>query len=114
MTCSKLHLTLAAAGLSLALGGAALAQGRSADSLRATGQVGEQSDGFLACVSSCDAATREAVNSVNARRAEAYRDVAKRTGVTEAAAAQAAAQRVIAGLPSGQQYRPQGGGWTRK
>jgi hypothetical protein len=118
MTRSKLHLTLAAAGLALALGGAALtpalAQGRSADSLRATGQVGEQADGFLACVSSCDAATRADVAAVNARRAEAYREVAQRTGVSEAAAAQAAAQRIIAGLAPGQQYRPAGGGWTRK
>ena len=116
---SKIHLALAAAGLALALGGAtlggaALAQGRSADALRATGQVGEQADGFLACISACDAATREAVNAINARRAAAYREIAQRTGVTEAAAAQAAAQRVIASLPPGQQYRPLGGGWTRK
>ncbi len=119
MTRSKLHLTFAAAGLTLvmggaALGGAALAQGRSADALRASGQVGEQADGFLACVASCDAATRAAVNDINARRATAYREVAQRTGVTEAAAAQAAAQRIIASLPAGQQYRPLGGGWTRK
>ena len=118
MTRSKLHLTLTAAGLALALGGAALApamaQGRSADSLRATGQVGEQADGFLACVSNCDAATRAAINDVNARRAQAYREVAQRTGVSEATAAQAAAQRIVASLPAGQQYRPAGGGWTRK
>lgn len=119
MSRSKLHLTLAAAGLALALGGAALgpsafAQGPSADSLRASGQVGEQADGFLACVSTCDAATRAAVNDINARRATAYREIAGRTGVTEAAAAQAAAQKVIASLPSGQQYKPLGGSWTRK
>jgi uncharacterized protein YdbL (DUF1318 family) len=116
---SKVHLTFAAAGLALtlgsaALGGAAIAQARSADALRATGQVGEQADGFLACVASCDSATREAVADINARRAAAYREVAQRTGVTEAAAAQAAAQRIIANLPAGQQYRPAGGGWTRK
>ena len=116
---SNIQLTFAAAGLALALGGAALggaalAQGRSADALRATGQVGEQADGFLACVSACDAATRAAVNDINARRAAAYREVAQKTGVTETQAAQAAAQRLIASLPSGQQYKPAGGGWTRK
>lgn len=118
MTRSKLHLALAAAGLALTLGGAALtpalAQGRSAAELRASGQVGEQADGFMACVSNCDAATRASINEINARRAEAYREVAKRTGVSEAAAAQAAAQRLIASLPAGQQYKPAGGGWTRK
>lgn len=114
MNPSKLHLTLAAAGLALALSGAAMAQGRTADSLRAAGQVGEQADGMMACVQSCDVPTRQAVDAINARRAQAYREIAQRTGVTEAAAAQAAAQKVIAGLPSGQWYRPLGGGWTRK
>jgi uncharacterized protein YdbL (DUF1318 family) len=119
MTRSKLQLTFAAAALALALGGAALApaalaQGRTADSLRATGQVGEQGDGLLACVQSCDAQTRQAVEDINARRAQAYREIAQRTGVTEAAAGQAAAQKVIASLPSGQFYKPMGGGWTKK
>ena len=119
MTRSKLHPVLAAAGLALALGAAAmapaaLAQGRSADSLRSTGQVGEQGDGFMACVQTCDAATREAVNAINARRAEAYREAAQRAGTDAAAAGQAAAQKVIAALPAGQWYKPIGGGWTRK
>jgi uncharacterized protein YdbL (DUF1318 family) len=111
---SDFRLPLAALGLALALSGAAVAQSRSADQLRATGQVGEQADGFLACVSSCDAGTQADVREINAKRAAAYRDVAQRTGVSEAAAAQAAGQRLIASLPSGQQYRPAGGGWTRK
>ena len=116
MTRSKLHLTLAAAGLALAIGGAALAQGRTADSLRATGQVGEQADGFMACVQTCDAQTQAAVRAVNERRAAEYRRLAAdpTLKVSEAAAAQAAAQRVIAGLPSGQWYKPLGGGWTKK
>ena len=118
---SKLHLTFAAAGLALAIGGAALApaalaQGRSADSLRATGQVGEQADGFMACVAACDAGTQAAVKAINDRRAAEYRRLAAdpELKVTETAAAQAAAQRIIAGLSAGEWYKPLGGGWTKK
>jgi uncharacterized protein YdbL (DUF1318 family) len=45
-TRSHYHVPLAALGMALALSGAAIAQSRSADQLRATGQVGEQADGF--------------------------------------------------------------------
>ncbi len=109
-----LRYTLLAFSAAAVIGGAAIAQGRDAGSLRASGQAGEQADGFMACVSSCDATTRQAIQEINAKRAEAYREVAQRTGVTEAVAGQAAAQRLIAGLPAGQWYRPAGGGWTRK
>jgi uncharacterized protein len=107
-------LRFAAVGFAVALAGAASAQSRSADALRAGGQVGEQADGFMACVSTCDAATRADITEINGKRASAYREIAQRTGVTEAAAGQAAAQKVIAGLPSGHWYRPLNGGWTRK
>ena len=107
-------LRFAAIGFAVALAGAAAAQSRSADALRASGQVGEQADGFMACVQTCDAPTRADIAEINGKRASAYRDIAQRTGVTEAAAGQAAAQKVVAGLPSGQWYRPLNGGWTRK
>ena len=107
-------LRFAAVGFAVALAGAAVAQSRSADSLRASGQVGEQADGFMACVQTCDAPTRADIAEINAKRANAYRDIAQRTGVTEAAAGQAAAQKVIGGLSSGEWYRPLNGGWTRK
>ena len=106
----------AAAGLALTgvTGAVATAQNRDASALRASGQVGEQADGFMGCVASCDGATRAAVAAINRKRAEAYREVAGRTGVSEAAAGQAAGQRLIGNLSSGQWYRPLGGGWTRK
>ena len=108
-------LRFAAVGFAAAaLAGGAMAQGRDAGSLRASGQVGEQADGFMACVATCEDATRAAIAEINAKRAQAYREIASRTGVTEVAAAQAAGQRVIQGLPPGQWYRPLNGGWVRK
>ena len=92
----------------------AMLQADASAALRATGQVGEQADGFMACVATCDATTRAEIAEINAKRAAAYRDIAQRTGVSEAAAAQAAGQKVIQSLPPGQWYRPLSGGWTRK
>jgi uncharacterized protein YdbL (DUF1318 family) len=119
MTLRSTRTAFAAAAMALAMAGAALgtgvlAQSRSADALRASGAVGEQADGFMACVSSCDAATQADIREINAKRAQAYRDVAQRTGVSEAAAGQAAAEKIRASLAPGQYYRPQGGSWTRK
>ena len=50
----------------------------------------------------------------NAGRAEAYRDAASKSGVTPAAAGQAAAQQLVGRIPAGQYYKPLDGGWTRK
>ena len=116
MTRKSILTFAAAAGLAFAglSGTVAVAQNRDASALRASGQVGEQADGFLGCVASCDSATRADIAEINRKRAAAYREVAERTGVSEAASAQAAGQRLIGNLPSGQYYRPLGGGWTRK
>jgi uncharacterized protein YdbL (DUF1318 family) len=110
-------LRLAVVGLAAAaLGGAAMAQARDAASLRAGGQVGEQADGFLGCVSTCDPATRAAIADINAKRADAYRRAAAEAGdgATAAAAGAAAYRQIVARLPAGQYHRPPNGGWTRK
>jgi uncharacterized protein YdbL (DUF1318 family) len=121
--------TFAAFAAGLALGAAlpaatALAQPASADlaaaktvvdAAKAKGVVGEQGDGLLGFVSaSSDAQLKAAVATINAGRADAYRSIAAKTGVSEVNAAQAAAQQVISRLPSGYYYRPLDGGWTRK
>jgi len=114
----------AALGVSLAAAipaGAVLAQGDVAaaksvvDAAKAKGIVGEQGDGLLGFVSaSNDTQLNAAVATINAARTEAYKAVAAKTGVSELNAGQAAAQQVIARLPSGYYYRPIDGGWTRK
>jgi uncharacterized protein YdbL (DUF1318 family) len=117
MTRKRILTLAAAAGLAFAglSGAAAMAQNRDAAALRASGQVGEQADGFMGCVSSCDAATRADIAEINRKRAAAYREIAERPPrVSEAAAGQAAGKQLIANLPAGQYYRPLGGGWTRK
>ena len=105
-------------GLSLAATGAAaqIAAAKAAvDAAKSQGLVGEQGDGFLGLVSgSADPATKAAMAEINTGRAQAYADIAAKTGVTPAAAGEATAQQLIDRLAPGAWYRPLGGGWTRK
>jgi uncharacterized protein YdbL (DUF1318 family) len=116
----RLVLLLAPA---VALGAALVAVGTAARAAagdvvaaaKAAGQVGEMGDGFLGVVaSSAPADVKAAVDEVNAGRAQAYKGIAAKTGVTEQAAAQAAAQALLARMPSGYYFKPLGGEWTRR
>ena len=85
------------------------------DAAKAAGTVGEQGDGFLGFVKgSADGAVTAAVNDINAARGDLYAQTAAKSGVTRDAAGQATANVVIEKLPSGQYYKPLGGGWTKK
>ena len=85
------------------------------DAAKAQGVVGEQADGFLGFVTaSADSAVAAAVAEINSGRAAVYKDAAAKSGVTPAAAAEAAAKLIFARIPSGQYYKPIGGTWTRK
>jgi uncharacterized protein len=110
-----LALTL---GFSLAATGAATAQSAAkavVDSAKSQGVVGEQADGMLGFVSgSADGSVRAAVSQINAGRAQAYKDIATKTGVTEQAAGEATADQLIDRLAAGEYYKPLGGAWTRK
>jgi uncharacterized protein YdbL (DUF1318 family) len=85
------------------------------DSAKAQGVVGEQGDGFLGLVrASADSAVAAAVAEINSGRAAVYKDAAARSGVTPAAAGEAAAKQILQRIPSGQYYKLMGGAWTRK
>jgi uncharacterized protein YdbL (DUF1318 family) len=85
------------------------------DTAKAQGVVGEQGDGFLGLVTgSADSTVAAAVAEINSGRAAVYKDAAAKSGVTPAAAGQAAAKQIFARIPSGQYYKPLGGAWTRK
>ena len=109
---------LLAGALALTAGAAAVAQSSAkaqVDAAQARGVVGEQGDGFLGFVSGAgDAALQAAVREINEGRARVYREAAQRTGASEAAAGQSAAQQIQDRVPAGQYYRPLNGGWTRK
>ena len=82
---------------------------------KASGLAGEQADGFLGLVTnSAPPDVKAGVDEVNAGRAQAYKDIAAKTGVSEQAAGEATARTLFAKLPPGAYYKPLGGSWTRK
>jgi len=109
---------LIAAGLGIALvaGSSAYAmQGDTAGQLRASGQAGEQADGYMGVVGSAPAAIRAQVEAVNIERRAAYTRLASARGATiEEVAAATACQLFSTRIAAGQYYRLPDGVWRQR
>ena len=109
-----------AAGLGLAavVGGAGVASAMFQDasaSLRASGKVGEQSDGYLGVVGSADASLRAQVDAVNIKRRAYYTELAgKRGAKIEEVAAATACEIFASRVGPGQYYRLADGVWRQR
>ncbi len=120
MTRRAKFLIAAAIGLTaVAGGGAAIAQGgegaeRSAR-LRASGQAGEQADGYMGALPDAPRAIHDEVNAVNIIRRSLYTNLAGRRGVTIQEAAASTACRIFASrIQPGQYYRLPDNVWRRR
>lgn len=92
----------------------ALLQDASAQ-LRASGQVGEQADGYLGLVGSAPAAVRAQVDSVNIKRRAYYTDLAAKRGAKiEEVAATTACELFRTKVAQGQYYRLPDGVWRQR
>ena len=114
----RMKLILAAGiGLGAVLGTTtayAFMQDASAE-LRASGQVGEQADGYLGLVGSAPAAVRAQVDSVNIKRRAYYTDLAARRGAKiEEVAATTACELFRTKVAQGQYYRLPDGVWRQR
>jgi uncharacterized protein YdbL (DUF1318 family) len=109
-----------AAGLAVAAvtAGASVAfamQGDAAAELRASGQAGEQADGYLGVVGSASAALRSQVDSVNIKRRAYYTDLAAKRGAKiEEVAATTACELFRTKVGAGQYYRLPDGVWRQR
>ena len=114
----RMKLILAAGiGLGAVLGTTtafAMLQDASAE-LRASGQVGEQADGYLGLVGSAPAALRTQVDSVNIKRRAYYTDLAAKRGAKiEEVAATTACELFRTKVAPGQYYRLPDGVWRQR
>ena len=112
----KIILTLGAA-IAVGIGGAGAAYALQdvAAQLRASGQVGEQADGYLGIVGSAPPAVRAQVEDVNIKRRAAYTDIASKRGVRLDEAAAATACEIFATrVQPGQYYRLPDGVWRKR
>ena len=80
---------------------------------RASGQVGEKADGYVAAIAKSGEVSA-LVSEVNAKRKAEYMRISKENGQPVDVVAKLAAQQVIGSLPSGSQYQDAGGNWQKK
>lgn len=111
--------TLIATGIALlALAGTASAmmlQGDAAAALRASGDAGEQADGYLGAVGNADPALRSKIDAINIKRRAYYTDLAGRRGAKiEEVAATTACELFRTKVGPGQYYRGASGGWRQR
>lgn len=105
-------------GLAALVGGTSYAyvmQGDNSAQLRATGQVGEQADGYLGLVGSAPASLRAQVDAVNIKRRAYYTEIAARRGAKiEEVAATTACEILASRVGPGQYYRLADGVWRKR
>jgi uncharacterized protein len=107
-------LIAAGLGLAFAVGGTAYAM-QTSEQLRATGQVGEQADGYLGIVGSAPADVRARVDAINIERRFSYSKLAQQRGTTiETAAASTACEILRSRVQPGQFYRLPDGVWRKR
>ena len=115
----RTRLILAAVlGAAVVVGGASAAHALQADAsaqLRASGQAGEQADGYLGIVGSPSAGLRAQVDSVNIKRRAYYTDLAaRRAAKIEEVAATTACELFRTKVGPGQYYRLPDGVWRQR
>lgn len=92
----------------------AFAQDDLAGSLRASGQAGEQTDGYLGLVSG-GADVKARVDQVNIQRKAFYTDLAGKRGVTVQDVAESTACTLLSTkVASGQFYKTEAGAWVKR
>jgi uncharacterized protein YdbL (DUF1318 family) len=108
----------ASLGVAVVTAGATAAYAFQADasaSLRASGQAGEQADGYLGLVGSGSAELRAQVDAVNIKRRAYYTDLAaKRSAKIEEVAATTACELFRTKVGAGQYYRLPDGVWRQR
>jgi uncharacterized protein YdbL (DUF1318 family) len=108
-------LIAAGIGIAVVAGTRAYAMQDAAAQLRASGQVGEQSDGYLGLVGSAPADVRAQMEQVNIQRRAAYTQLATQRGATIEEVAAATACQLFAGrVGAGQYYRLPDGVWRQR
>lgn len=109
----------ASLGFAAVVGGAgaayAMFQADASASLRASGQAGEQADGYLGVVGSASGDIRAQVDAVNIKRRAYYTDLAAKRGAKiEEVAAATACEIFATRVGPGQYYRGTDGSWQQR
>jgi uncharacterized protein YdbL (DUF1318 family) len=98
----------------IAISSAGAAQSDAAAQLRASGEVGEQADGYLGIVGLANQEIRQNVDAVNIKRRAYYTQLAAEQGVKIEEFAATMACRLLRRVSPGQYYRLPDGVWHQR
>jgi len=108
-------LCAAALGATAAIAGTALAQDAFLDQARASGQIGEQADGYVGAVKGASGDLKACIDQINIKRKAAYTQLAEKRGVSVNEVAAATACELFQNrVGPGQFYRTEGGQWVQR
>jgi len=111
----RLIAALALGAACASTGVMAMLQADASSQLRATGQVGEQSDGYLGIVGSAPPELRARVDAVNIKRRAYYTEIAaRRRAQIEEVGAATACEIFASRIAPGQYYRLPDGVWRQR
>lgn len=105
---------LAAAVLALTTTAAMAQRDPAYESARKSGQVGEQTDGYLGIIGSPTAAVRDMVRDINIKRKAAYTERASATGSTVEQFAFTSGCNLISKTQPGEKYQAPDGSWQTR
>lgn len=108
-------LVVTALGASAAIAGSALAQDAFLDQARASGQIGEQADGYVGAVKGASGDLKARIDQINIKRKAAYTQLAEKRGVSVNEVAAATACELFQNrVGPGQFYRTESGQWVQR
>ncbi len=105
---------LAAALLTLTTTAAMAQRDPAYESARKSGQVGEQTDGYLGIIGSATPAVRDMVRDINIKRKAAYTERASATGSTVEQFAFTSGCNLISKTQPGEKYQTPDGNWQTR
>lgn len=115
MTAKKPVKTLMTAMMWLILLSIPAAFAQTLDEAKASGLIGEKSNGYIGLVqSSAPAAVTQLVESVNRQRRERYEQIARENGISVDQVAQLAYARAVEATRPGHYVEDASGRWVRK
>jgi len=106
-------MAVLAVSFTMMVAGASSAWAADIRTAKASGQIGEQLNGYLGLVSSASGDVRALVQNINQKRRAVYQNIASKNGTSLQAVEQMAAKKAINKTPSGQ-YIQSSGGWVKK
>lgn len=106
-------LTLTLAILALAVFSLPAAA-QTADQAKDAGTVAEQADGYLGVPPGAPPGGQAVASRINAQRKQRYESIAKKNGLSMAAVAHRAGEKLTTRTPSGRYFRNAGGRWQKK